>query len=1009
MRKRTAAVVLLAVIAVAAGAWLHRARTAAPPAAPSAQIPAGPSPAPTATSAPTPAPRPQLVAEPTPASASRQVRVAGRAFDGDQGSGVAGVRVTCGLSAALSDNQGFVELSVGEAGGALPPVQVAAPPGWIPAATGIEGTLLQDLRADGDDARLFVELQRAPTASGALRLADGSPASGASIEISATRRVEAPDGLRTIASTHALEAAADGSFAASLYPQARNRIVVRHGNALAAQTVVAHAAPSAHAIDFRLQEGAFVSGRVESPWGSPVGGIALAIVADDGNGSAQTVEAVSGIEGDFAAGPLLPGHVEITASIPASLSLFASEPTTLRLAEGERRDGVVVQLAAGDFVDGIVVDEEGRPVEGASIVPRFSNVRSATALGESVASGVDGRFRVMGLMPGMPLASLEVSHPGFVPETRRNLAMLDGEQRIVLRRASAATLRATWAEDGSPVPYYAWRLLRIGADGDDRDTGRHMQEVESPDGTTVLETLAPGKYRAEVAVLGPDGAPSDLRESAAFEVKTPGEAVAVEVAVRGGAFVEGIVVRVPEGTPVEDAVVEFLPPRRDADAEAAPDAFRIAATTTDAAGRFEFAGVPSGHYALVARAGELRMAGPAEDLAVGGSDPAPLRIDVAPGAVVKGTVRGRDGSPLAGVRMFHAERAAGGDGLAERETLTDRDGFYSFTGLAPGMHTVRAWQRRLAVNDRRELDLAAGEERVLDFDFAGLVTLTGRVTIGGEAPGTRAPSVYLAAADGARSPLFDIAPDGAYRVETPPGVFNIVLRSDGTSGEGEQVVVPAAPELQTRDFDIGAAPAEIMVFFPDGAPFAAGTVTIAPRTMAARAPTIRLRMDGERRHVPSLMEGEYLATFASDDGAWRGDSDWISVQRGADIAFAIEARPAAGDSVAGAWMREDVTLAWRTWSWDVSQAVERPGLFEVSVRHERGRDGIVVDRATLFVNGRPVAEDAHRAWTGDDGHLGNAFRLRAPERPAGAVVTVELRIKGDGGTDSGGEVRVGRR
>lgn len=110
----------------------------------------------------------------------------------------------------------------------------------------------------------------------------------------------------------------------------------------------------------------------------------------------------------------------------------------------------------------------------------------------------------------------------------------------------------------------------------------------------------------------------------------------------------------------------------------------VATGATDAEGGFSFSGVVAGTYTLTVSGAAYRPAAvPIEVLGTGQT-----RQDVVlpPGARVRGTVRVRDGVPLADARVTLLDAAGNVVGMV----TTGEDGEYAFTDLTGGRYTVVA-------------------------------------------------------------------------------------------------------------------------------------------------------------------------------------------------------------------------------------------------------------------------------------------------------------------------------
>ena len=148
------------------------------------------------------------------------------------------------------------------------------------------------------------------------------------------------------------------------------------------------------------------------------------------------------------------------------------------------------------------------------------------------------------------------------------------------------------------------------------------------------------------------------------------------------------------------------------------------ATVTDYNGDFTFDGLPSGRYSIEASKppyvpmayGARRPGRPGTQVAFQrGVLTEPLVIRLPLGAVITGTLRARDGQPLAGasVQAF-APRAAPGRITLEPSSAVESDdrGEYRIFALAPGSYYVRATMSAAGLGTLSQLDTTEIDRRL---------------------------------------------------------------------------------------------------------------------------------------------------------------------------------------------------------------------------------------------------------------------------------------------------------
>jgi hypothetical protein len=313
----------------------------------------------------------------------------------------------------------------------------------------------------------------------------------------------------------------------------------------------------------------------------------------------------------------------------------------------------------------------------------------------------------------------------------------------------------------------------------------------------------------------------------------------------GTAEVGGIV-RASAGTPAVRALVLI----------AGTDVGVIRVTSTDAAGRFSFAGLPPGRFLigagkpsyLAALYGAGRPGRPGTPISLAaGQKIADMSLELTRGAVIAGHVVDEHGQPVIGARVRVLPRREVGDEITigadagdPAGATTDDRGAYRVFDLLPGDYVVGLQPRGVGggpplvayssvyfpasprANDAEIIHLAAGDERRdvdLRTSLVSLVRVDG--TIAG-APGAAGnvqiqlrPSGQNAAGTVLNSQTTRPGPDGRFAfAAVPPGNYDVVART----------LPPPGPQL------------------PGGAPFVPGWATIRVSIATAAPPPVSLTL-----------------------------------------------------------------------------------------------------------------------------------------------------------------------
>lgn len=236
-------------------------------------------------------------------------------------------------------------------------------------------------------------------------------------------------------------------------------------------------------------------------------------------------------------------------------------------------------------------------------------------------------------------------------------------------------------------------------------------------------------------------------------------------ALQTGASVSGVVIA-DENQPVPRAVVTLA---------GAGLVARRTSVITDDAGRFEFANVPAGRFALTAArpsfvTGQFGAATPGEAGTMlsltSSSRLSDLTIRVWRGGILSGVVRDDDGRPVTGVRLFPSRIDAGRGSTSATVTVntgepTNDRGEFRIFGLSPGTYLLAA-----VPSDVDSETIEAPSEREVD---ELLSRLRGRLPIGNpQSPRKQVASVQTLS----HAPVFfpgTTSLQAATRLEVGPG------------------------------------------------------------------------------------------------------------------------------------------------------------------------------------------------------------------------------------------------
>jgi len=744
----------------------------------------------------------------------------------------------------------------------------------------------------------------------------------------------------------------------------------------------------------------FITGLVTDPNNLPVTGARVILIPGTGD-MRNRAEALTDAGGRYSLRHSLAGTLGIRAMPPPDSDFTPSEIVLFIVQDGDESITKDLMLKEGELVQGIVLNEEKTPVVGAKVEAVIPNTMTKVRTTDE-----GGRFSVKGVPAGGAIITLTVSHPEYQSETRTAVNMFDGEQTFILKRANSIILEVTWKLDGTPVEFYAYRLLKKMGFGElFVDAEKQNVLVESLDGRTSLTELPSGTWHVEVTVMSPDGNPTDLRGATNFQLEAGQQGMLVRVAMDGGRRISGrVVMNTAGGSPVAGANIEFVTPSAGFGRFPKPDGpFVFPTAATDETGEFKFEGMPPGRYTVQARKETFRTPMAVDVIVPYDVDPTPVEIVMLKGGVLFGKVLGADGKTLEGVRILLSEQRVNADGWLNQETMTDAEGNYRFEGLPAGAHYLWAYDKE-RLRDSRTVDLEPGKELEVNFDFSGNIQMSGNIRVNGKPPGESWSVEFIGEGD-SRSGWVNVSPEGYYKATVKPGLMYLHLAgANSPGGQPEAFNIPEMPSEQVRDIDLNIVDADIVLSFPEGVQFVPGNLVISPRQRATRYGFYRVKMDQQTRHVVSMFAGEYQATLMSTGGEWHGETDWVTLAPGATNTFVLDLKKTKRGVCVGGWAPGQVSMgAFTPLSFDVTPVIESAGNIEIYVLYQTGRHAVETGAVSLIVDGAPAVTDDHKGWSGAD-QWNNTYHLNLGTYVPGAAYVLRVELKCDGGTDSTGSI-----
>ncbi|MGE0143943.1 MAG: carboxypeptidase regulatory-like domain-containing protein [Planctomycetota bacterium] len=458
--------------------------------------------------------------------------------------------------------------------------------------------------------------------------------------------------------------------------------------------------------DIELPAPASVIGRVVDPSDLPVAGARVGVHRRGLMGNPimrmfrEDADATTDARGEFVLEGLPQGRLELAASHVA----FASgRSERLDLAEGERREGVVIRLSTGGVIEGRILFPEGSDGRGWQV---FATLEMQAATASAMAAS-DGSFRMEALDAGrydvqaMNLAQMEElqfqSRDDLLADKGLDIGKMmraateqtvTGRVHVKSGEVAHIELDASDLEVGEPSLTVAvevgGRPLDHGLVEANVSTGSGSTEVQLAfvvGGEASFTRLRPGLVRL-VARGGLTFTP--IGEPWSFELPADERGKRVTWRLPGG-VIRGRVIDDASGDPIDGATVRIESATAGRDGRERDVGF----TLTGSDGAFEFRGLSPGRYsvfadnALLGR-GNGDLAARADGLDLGdGSELRDLVLRARRGAAVRVTVEGPSGARIARARVLAVTPA--GEPIGSLPiAFTNSDGLATIAGMPKG-------------------------------------------------------------------------------------------------------------------------------------------------------------------------------------------------------------------------------------------------------------------------------------------------------------------------------------
>ncbi len=588
-----------------------------------------------------------------------------------------------------------------------------------------------------------------------------------------------------------------------------------------------------------LQEGVEVEGRVIDARGAPVEGASV----DPYPSTGATV--VTGPDGRFRLTGLARGrrfHLSVSREGYAESNLPGLEAPTLEPVQ------VVLQDLALRRLTGRVLDPEGRPVAGAQVITFTEHERGLgggkTGYGHwsyhPTTTDGEGKFVLTG---DAGEVSFGVRAPGYRMRLVRGLRFPEqgdaAPVEVTLERGAILEGRVV---DGRGEPVAGADVRAHLEDRDDR-------MLSSPHGATDTE----GRYRLEGLELGEHNVMvrvegNDQLLQRPTEVR-PG-VNRLDFAFDSGVEVSGRVTDA-QGTPLP-AVALLLRPVRSR---------QTFSTRSRMDGTFLFPAVTNGIFQLEGSASGFARTLDPREVHIAGRPVEGLELRLARGARIVGSLLGLPADELAGAEIVAMLEGPPGGRLFGTVGPGSR---YQIPDAAPGTWRVFAYLYPHRQAEGSVEVAPAGEEVVLDLQFAAGLKLSGQVLLDGKPlPGT--DILVASQRQGSETRRASTRYDGSFEIDgLQPGAWQLLIAPDAGPGYARSLELTSDQEVSI-EISTGSAAGHVLT--PAGSPVPEALVSLRG---SGPEPDIffsgpRVQTDDQGAfEFPRLAAGSYLLKVEKD-------------------------------------------------------------------------------------------------------------------------------------------------
>lgn len=233
-----------------------------------------------------------------------------------------------------------------------------------------------------------------------------------------------------------------------------------------------------------------LSGRVTDSSANPLAGVVVSATSNPSTGRISS--AITDANGDYLLGHLPPGPSSVTVALEGHITRFV---TSSHLEVGETIPQPDIEMSRAPIIEGIVVDQAGKPVPGIDLW----GWPLEEGLGAGATSAADGTFQIALKQSGALEVGFEGNSSyqpwGGLDEPDARMEPGSTVHRVVLRAAPQYRVRVLDASTRDPIERFGAKALEIQR-GSSRTFShpRHPQIFDYPGGLATVPA-EPGGHR----------------------------------------------------------------------------------------------------------------------------------------------------------------------------------------------------------------------------------------------------------------------------------------------------------------------------------------------------------------------------------------------------------------------------------------------------------------------------------------------------------------------------------